>query len=43
MQDAINAGRRRFLGAAGVTIATAGFGMLKRERRSPARLDRSAH
>ena len=29
MQDTINAGRRRFLGAAGVTIATAGFGMIE--------------
>jgi pimeloyl-ACP methyl ester carboxylesterase len=28
MQDTINAGRRRFLGAAGVTIATAGFGTI---------------
>ncbi len=26
MKDAINAGRRRFLGAAGMTIAAAGFG-----------------
>jgi pimeloyl-ACP methyl ester carboxylesterase len=29
MQDAINAGRRRFLGAAGMTIAAAGFGTIE--------------
>ena len=35
MNDAINAGRRRFLGAAGMTIAAAGFGAVEAERRSP--------
>jgi alpha-beta hydrolase superfamily lysophospholipase len=37
MQDAINAGRRRFLGAAGMTIAAAGFGTIEAGAAQPGR------
>jgi len=35
MNDAINAGRRRFLGAAGMTIAAAGFGTIEARAAQP--------
>jgi len=43
MDDAISAGRRRFLRAAGMTIAAAGFGAIEAGAASPSSLAHSAH